>query len=283
MTLKISQFLGDELSVTKGSVKVPIGGLVSKYREKYNRMIRDPHRKFQYHIYQYPKEDSTIIVVKVPSETVKDFQYDIVFQLSYTDRTTKLEDCNIKVFSNSPSYVYGFFYIHYHLDLDEENDSNKRNTNRMLITNMTKKRKVPKNHLVINGFEKKVGSEAINDPPTTRNTLGLPLWDKTLYYALFYLQRNVSFQEIRSTRRTITERQLLDSVRDFDRLMTERSRLEKRQKEARERVRKSLENTVKKTETAVRKANRPTPIKSPKKMTSARSTMKKPKTMQRMK
>ena len=281
--MKISRFLEDNLSVTKGSVNVPIKSLVDGYRERYNKVISDPKNTFQYRIYQYGKDKSTIIHVKVPSETVKGFHYDVLFELFYGDGVNKIEDCDVKLFSNCPSYVYGFFYIHYHLDLNEENSENKRNNQRMLITNMTKSRKVPANRLVITGMEKKVGKEAWNDPPTTRNALGLPLWDKSLYFALFYLQRNVSFSEIRRARRTITERQLLDNILSFDRLMINRKQLESRQKAARANLRKDLEKKVRTTETKVRKNNTMKSAQSMKTMRSATNKSKSPSTYTRMK
>ena len=142
---------------------------------------------------------------------------------------------------------------------------------------------VPANRLVITGMEKKVGKEAWNDPPTTRNTLGLPLWDKSLYFALFYIQRNVPFSEIRRARRTITERQLLDDILSFDRLMINRKQLESRQKAARANLRKDLEKKVRTTETKVRKNNTMKSAQSMKTMRSATNKSKSPSTYTRMK
>ena len=115
--MKLSVFLEDELSITKGSIKLNIKSQLEKYREKYEALIAK--KKLVVDYYRIMPSKTAIIWVKVPSQSLDKFYYDVLIQLTPVDGAAKFEDCEVKFFSNSPSFVYGgYAYIFYHMDSD---------------------------------------------------------------------------------------------------------------------------------------------------------------------
>ena len=247
--MKIKAFLNDNLPISKGSVRIPIRGLIDEYHRRYNLAKNRSKFQFKHTVYKVKETNYTIIHVLVPSETVPGFNYDVLFQISYEPTTTKLEDCEVKIFSNAPSFVYTYAYVFYHLDMG---DGQKPG---MIVDSMN--RKIPKDRLLISDTEQKLPDEVRKQRPVIRNTLGLPLWDKSLYYALFYLTEEVSFLTIRSRQVSIKEADLMNKVRDFDKLMSDRKREERKYKESTKAVREKANKAIKKSEIKVRKANNP--------------------------
>ena len=245
--MKIKAFLNDNLPISKGSVQIPIRGLIDEYHRRYNLAKNNSRFKFSHTVYNVKDTGNTIIHVLVPSETVPGFTYDVLFQITYEPNTLKLEDCDVKIFSNSPSFVYTYAYVFYHLDMG---DGQKPG---MIVDSMG--RKIPKDRLLISDTEKKLPDEVRKQQPIIRNTLGLPLWDKSLYYALFYLIEDTSFLAIKSKQIPITESELLNKVRDFDKLMSDRKKAEKKYKEETKAVRTKINKSLRKSEFKTRKAN----------------------------
>lgn len=253
--MKLREFLKDELSVKPGSVKIPIKSLIEGYRERYEKLINDPHKKFMHDVYRITPGDRIVVHVKVPSETLERFYYDVLIELDKgAVGVARIEDCDIHIFSNCPSFVYRYAYVFYHLDLDTEQSGNKKKKKNsgMLIDMFTSK--IPKDKLLIDGTEDKYGADILNNEPVIRNSLGLPMFDKSLYFAIFYLQK-ISILSIFSTRKYRTEQQVLASVEAFDTLMAKRQQEEKREKQRNARIQKADEDKVKTVERKVRKAN----------------------------
>lgn len=277
--MKLGDFLQDELAVGKGSVKVPIKGLIEQYRERYDKM-KTGTKKFSASTYTVSPGGRRIVHVKVPSETLDSFFYDVLLELDAPTDAKAITDCEVRIFSNCPSFVYGFAYVFYHLDITGEDTRGKKGKgNGLLINSLV--RKVPRERLLMPGTEKKLGSEVLDNPPETRNRLGLPLFDKSIYYAIFYLQDEIPFRTIISTKNNITEAQLLRGVADFDTLMSLRKKQEKLERDRKRNERKLAEDSVKETERNVRKMNRnavriskpiaPTAAKSPKSANRSKS------------
>jgi len=253
--MKIKAFLNDNLPISKGSVQIPIRGLIDEYHRRYNLAKNRSKFTFKHTVYNIKDSNATIIHVLVPSETVPGFTYDVLFQISYEPTTTKLEDCEVKIFSNAPSFVYTYAYVFYHLSMG---DGQKPG---MIVDSMGKK--IPKDRLLISDTEKKLPNEVRKQRPVIRNTLGLPLWDKSLYYALFYLTEEVSFLSIRTKQVPIKESELMNQVRDFDKLMADRKREEKKYRESTKAVRTKVNKSLRKSEIKLRKANNPTKMIKP--------------------
>lgn len=271
--MKLGNFLQDNLPVTKGSVKIPIAGLIEQYRKEYNAFQITDKSPFHYKVYTVSPGDRRVVHVKVPSETVRNFYYDVLFELEYTTTTSKYEDCDVYIFSNSPSFVYTYAYVFYHLDLNSSNsEAKKKRKTGMLINTLSNK--IPRERLLMAGTEKTLPDQVLKSPPVVRNALGLPLWDKSLYYAIFYLMDKVQFSIIKSTATKITEADLMRDIMDFDTLMEHRKAMAKRQREAKSYRDKQIEKQVRKAGKKVTKPKRAMNAIKPIQATAAKKPVK---------
>lgn len=252
--MKLGNFLQDNLPVTKGSIKIPIGGMIEQYRKEYNAFQLTNKSPFTHTVYNVSPNDRRVIHVKVPSETVRNFYYDVLFEVEYGPTVSKYEDCDVYIFSNSPSFVYTYAYVFYHLDLNSSNSNSKSRKTGMLINTLTNK--IPRDRLLMSGTEKTLPHEVLKSPPVVRNALGLPLWDKSLYYAIFYLKDRVPFSQIKGAARKIAEKDLIAGILDFDTLMENRKVMLKRQREERTYRDKQISKQVRKSAKGITKPKR---------------------------
>lgn len=103
------------------------------------------------------------------------------------------------------------------------------------------KNKIPRDRLLMPGTEKKIGKEPLTEEPVTRNPLGIPMFDKSLYFAVFYILDNLRYQTVMRSKRYYSVSRVLVSVTDFDKLMLQRAHVEKaeREKKKREKAREA--------------------------------------------
>lgn len=268
--MKLSEFLQDSIPLGKGAVKIPIKSVIEEYHKRYDTLIKEKPKAFRHSIYRTTPGGRIIVHVKVPSETVNNFFYDVLLELEPDDKSSKIEDCHVKIFSNCPSFVYTYAYIFYHLDTNPDDNKPKKSRSGLIID--TLRYKVPRDRLLMPGTEKKIGSDVLDNAPVVRNSHGIPMFDKSLYYAVFYLQDNVPLPKILSEKNYRTERQIFDSVANFDTLMAQRKHQVEKEKAATKRDRSIQTKSIKTTEQNVRKANRlvkPISAVSPVKATSS--------------
>ena len=225
--MKLRAFMSDTMQPAKGAMKVSTKGIIEGYRERYDALIKRPEAKFQVQTYKVSPNHQIMVHVKVPSETVNKLHYDVLLALSPEKGTMDLLDCDVKIFSNCPSFVYSVAYIFAHWDPDAKPGTNTKGKGMMIDT---LKGKLPRDRMLIPGTEKKLGKQPVHDPPVVRNPLGLPLFDKSIYYAIFYLQDNVPYDQIIRTYNNVSMARVVASVEDFERLMSYRRKLEQDQK-----------------------------------------------------
>lgn len=269
--MKLSVFLEDELSISPGSVKLSIKSQLEKYREKYDALLKK-NKRFHVDTYKVMPSKKVLVWIKVPSQSLDKFYYDVLLELDPADNAKSFEDCEIKFFSNSPSFVYGgYAYIFYHLDSDPTSTGQKG-----MMVDMYKM-KIPRDNLLIPGSARKLGEEAVTEEPVVRNRLGIPMPDFSVYSAIFYLLDEMNYRVVMNTRNYRTTTQIITSVKSFNQLMIERKQEERREKAAKERKQKSEQKTVDKlvrmhsagTATRVQSAKSPTRAKT---SASAKST-----------
>lgn len=254
------------MSISPGSVKLSIKSQLEKYREKYDALTKE--KKIPVEIYRIMPSKKVIVWFKIPSQSLKNFHYDVMLQLEPTDGAKTFEECDVKFFSNSPSFVYGgYAYIFYHLDADP-NAPGKG----MMIDQF--RQKIPRDNLLIPKASNQLGKEAVTEEPVVRNRLGIPMPDFSIYCAIFHMLDNMSFRRVFDTRNYRTVNQLITSVKSFDVLMLERKRTADREKAAEAKKRHTEEKVVKSavrahsTGTGVRSVQKPM---KPKRVTTSRS------------
>lgn len=96
---------------------------------------------------------------KVPSETydINRISYDVIILIEY-DESLSLLDRNIKMFSNSPDFIFSYCFL------------------------------FNKNDLLPDFIKSKIPTEALTIPPNIRNPQQIMGFQKQLYFALRYLQ-----------------------------------------------------------------------------------------------
>ncbi len=83
------------------------------YKQKFDAVLVREQGQIKYVVYRSEDEnDSYYIHIKVPSEVIDNFYYDVVIQLYTTDNTKKnnvnLREYGVKFYSNDPAFVYTF-------------------------------------------------------------------------------------------------------------------------------------------------------------------------------
>ncbi|MCM1230162.1 MAG: hypothetical protein NC489_08515 [Ruminococcus flavefaciens] len=217
--MKLRGFLQDTLSVP-GSVKIPTRPIIEGYRERYESLKK--REKFIHMVYQVVPGNRHMIHVKVPSETVSDFHYDVILELAGESAAT-FSDCDVTFFSNCPSFVYNCAYVMAHWYPDAKPGKPKMMADRM-------KGKPRPGNMLIPELPQKLGPMPTADKPVVRNPLGIPMLDKSLYFAIFYIMENLTWSQVQATHTNVTIKQVLVSVADFDHLMVERKRAEHKDK-----------------------------------------------------
>ena len=158
----------------------PDGGSVMTNRQLYKQMYTDKFNKIlirengniHYELYiTNDKNDTHYVYIKIPSEVVPNFYYDVVIQL-YTDKneykdSTKLRNYYVKFFSNDPAFVYTFAHS------------------------------FSKNDLFIKDLEPKMSKEALKNTATIRNPKDVVGYVKSLYFAYLVMERYDLFSKVK--------------------------------------------------------------------------------------
>jgi hypothetical protein len=128
-------------------------GLNSAYIE----ILRKYRSRFFAIPYEYQNKD-ILFHVKVPSEEYQfnKITYDVLFLIEYNP-DVRLSQRNIKMFSNSPSFIFTYAYVYYH------------------------------SNLVIDSFVQKIPTVAITQEPEIRNPIESLGYEKSTYIAARYL------------------------------------------------------------------------------------------------
>lgn len=250
--MKLKRFLQDTFSPSKGSVKLNTKGIIEDYRERYDQLIASG-KKFQHDAYTTTK-GRVIVHIKVPSETIDGkFFYDVLFELTAEKSAVDFRDCNIKVFSNCPSFVYSVAYVFAHWNPDD--DSGKKPG--MMIDSL--RGKLPRERMLIPGTEKALGREPVHDKPVVRNPMGIPLFDKSLYFAVFHMLDEMNFNQTMHNHNNVSMSRVIASVASFDSLMAQRKRLEAKQKRDKEKKQAAVDQIFEDQEKTLQSKNRLTP------------------------
>lgn len=239
--MKIHQLYTEDISVAKGSFKIPIKGLIDRYRDRYDELSRS--KRFSHVVYRLPGK-RTVVVVKVPSESLENFTYDVA--IDFLSIGPDFQNCDVTMFSNAPSFAYTCCYVFY--NHGHENDPPR------LIAQLLKAKRRGAECLLVAGLESKFPDQMLIEPPKVRNPAEIAVPDKTVYHALMYLEDRVGVSGLLGGQ-LATERTLQSQVRSFDQLMRERKRQERREKEDHERERRSIDREFKEREADLDRRN----------------------------
>lgn len=132
------------------------------YMRKFDNILLRENGKIEYYLYKDSKSNTFWIHVKVPSEIVKNFYYDVIFKFSATQNVDSggqdLFKYNVKFYSNDPAFV--FTYAHVFLE----------------------------NNLFIKELSSKMSREALRKDPKEKNANKDIGYVKAIYFAYLLMQ-----------------------------------------------------------------------------------------------
>ena len=150
----------------KNSVFTQREALRQVYVEKFNKiMVREMGN---INVQLFTNDDKYIAFLKIPSEVIEKFYYDVVIEFSPPNLINKLdkslENYNVKFFSNDPAFVFTFAYAF--------------NKNKLFITDL----------------EQKMSKEALEEKAKIKNPNASIGYVKSLYFAYFIRNCHTIFQ-----------------------------------------------------------------------------------------
>lgn len=139
------------------------------YIQKYDALMVRENGKIEYRLYKAKKSDVYAIYLNIPSEKVSDFYYDVVIEFTPKKGIVpkSLNHCDIKVYSNDPSFIYTFAYAF--------------NKDKMFISELAPR----------------MSKQALTDKAKEKNPKALIGYVKTLYFAYLFMNRSGLFNLLR--------------------------------------------------------------------------------------
>lgn len=153
MAFYIKEFFNNPAG--KGSAVLNINATKNKFQEKYNQIHkRISHKSF------FVKDD-IYILVNIPS-SVEGIMYDVLMKFEKNKKSigTTILDMEMRLFSNSPSFLYTYANAY------------------------------DKQKLFIKECKKKLSPKMLSDIAKTRNPYGVLSYDFSIYSALWYILSN---------------------------------------------------------------------------------------------
>lgn len=136
--------------------------LAEVYKSKFESVMLRVNGNIEHKF--FTENGQYFILLKVPSETVPKFTYDVVFKFSPKSNTASytktLHDYTIQFFSNDPAFTYTFAYVY--------NESG----------------------ILVSELLEKLPSEVIKLRPKERNPFGVVNFAKILYFGLLYIRQH---------------------------------------------------------------------------------------------
>lgn len=136
------------------------------YIEKLNKLLVREGGKIEYYLYKGRKK--YYVFMKIPSEVVKDFYYDVVIEFSPPDGQTprSLKDYEVRFYSNDPSFVFTFAHAFI------------------------------KNGMFIDQYKDKMSREAVKQNADEKNPSNQIGYVKSLYFAYLIMSRKGLFNKL---------------------------------------------------------------------------------------
>lgn len=131
------------------------------YSKKFDNVLLKEHGSIRYNLFHDEKTNAYWAYIKIPSEVIKNFYYDVVFKFTVPKDNMSESDLfkfDFKCFSNDPAFVFKFAYVFI------------------------------QNKMFIDELLSKMSEEAKTDKPTETNPSEEVGYVKSLYFAYLLLQ-----------------------------------------------------------------------------------------------
>lgn len=169
------------------------------YQQKFDALLVREQGNIDYTVYhKNDSSDSYYIHMKIPSEVVSGFYYDVVVRLYTTigskKSSTDLRTYAVQFYSNDSTFVYTYAYV------------------------------FSKNNLFIKDLAPKMSRKALTEKPKVRNPNCTMGYIKSLYFAYLTMEKYNLFQRsvLDSKAKTYSKYNLLHDIEHADKKMEER-------------------------------------------------------------
>jgi len=149
----------------KGSATVARRDRIKKdMRDRFDSLYKKSKKNFKVRVTKY--KDNYYFIFKIPSEFYysEGLYYDVVIEFippqESSKRLSSLDTYHIRFYSNSPNFMFTYAYIY------------------------------NKDGLLIPWLKSKVSNKALKEPPAVRNPREEYGFEKSVYFALLYMQTN---------------------------------------------------------------------------------------------
>lgn len=194
------------------------------YTKKYGAVLLRENGSFTTRMYYDKKNDRYFMHMKVPSEVVEKFYYDIVIEFYPIDGTNAtqndLTNYGVRFFSNDPSFAFTYEYVFF------------------------------KNDLFVKELKPRASKIALKNKPEERNPYEIPGYVKSLYFCYLHMKGKSLFNKALWKNYAIdfSVNKLLMNVEYTDKKVADRQRLgqEESKKKAKERQKEYNEKVANK-------------------------------------
>lgn len=228
--------MGDKITLTLNELLINPTGKSSAYvanrkvikenlQERFNVLLKK-HKKFEYKVFK--KNDDYLFYFKIPSETYDELLYDIFINFTPDNSVDCVKDKTlnryfIKIFSNSPAFMFTYTYV------------------------------LNKNDLLIDFLIKKCAEKALEEPPKVKNPVEVYGYEKSLYFACLYIK----YKGLNNKFTLSQELFKYNEKKLYKEIMSQENKLieyNKFKKEAAEKKKKAKKEHTKKQNEAIKKA-----------------------------
>jgi len=144
----------------KGAAYLMIGEAKKRMSEKFAL----DESEIKYVLYDTGR--TLVFHFEMPSHSTHGLMYDVIVEFPYSkgdlNKGNSLYEFPFKVYSNCPSFVYTYAYVFYQKDL---------------ICNW-----------LLDRYDKKT----LTTPPKTRNEFGIVFYERSIFFALYYIRKNIN-------------------------------------------------------------------------------------------
>jgi len=195
--------------------------LRSMLDSKYDKLVQN--KQIKHTIYRMLNQDTYFVHPVIPTETERDNSYDVVFKFTGTVDTKSdisLNNYNVRMFCNAPSFAYTFARVYIKEDL-----------------------MVPE---LIEKFPK----EITQFDPEVRNRYGIVNYDKYLYFGAKYVVESRMLSKTTINIRSVSYSDLVfkQRVRSFDKIMNEYRRAKNKLTENKKAEKKNINKPTRSTD-----------------------------------
>lgn len=225
----------------KGNAALNIKSVKEGFTARYEKIVKN----IDYQIFLVKKD--VYILVNIPS-SVQGIKYDILVKFTETSKSagTSIADYDMKLFSNSPSFLYTYAYAY------------------------------DKQGLFLTDCKRKLSAQMLKDIAKSKNPYGILSYDFSIFAALHFIVSNdyLSLDTINQYGKKVNKTDVLKLVKNADALQKDRkfqkTAIKEAEKAEREKIKKSIKDSDKDDE-AVKEIKT---VKNVKKVKTTKTTKK---------